>query len=182
MKLFKEQTMTLSWCVIDSPVGPLLLADDNGGLSRVHFDGDRDSSSLPPEQRCETPLLREARQQIDAYFAGRLKGFDLPLSPTGTAFQMNVWRALIDIPYGETISYAELARRVDSPRAFRAVGSANGSNPIALIIPCHRVIATGGGLGGYGGGLDRKRWLLALEGARAVAAVPTQFEVAGLES
>lgn len=174
--------MTTSWCVIDSPVGKLLLVENDGQLGRVHFDADEASSRLPREQVCESPLLRETQAQLAAYFDGKLKRFDLPLAPVGTAFQQRVWRALCEIPYGETISYAELARLVESPRGFRAVGGANGSNPIALIIPCHRVIATGGGLGGYAGGLDRKRWLLELEGAPAVAATPTQFEVAGLES
>ncbi len=172
--------MTTSWCVIDSPVGKLLLVDNDGQLDRVHFDADEASSALPGEQRRGSPLLRETKKQLAAYFDGRLKRFELPLAPMGTPFQQRVWQALCEIPYGETISYAELARMVESPRGFRAVGSANGSNPIALIIPCHRVIATGGGLGGYAGGLDRKRWLLALEGS--LAPTPTQFEVAGLES
>jgi methylated-DNA-[protein]-cysteine S-methyltransferase len=159
-----EQDMTTNWCVIDGPVGPLLLVDEDGQLGTLHFDYDGHSSSLPREQRRDTPLLRETRAQLGAYFDGRLRDFDLPLAPAGTLFQQRVWGALCDIPYGVTISYAELARRVESPRAYRAVGSANGSNPIALIIPCHRVIASDGSLGGYGGGLDRKRWLLALEG------------------
>ena len=173
--------MTMNWLTIDGPVGPLLLVEAGGQLTKLHFDSDKASAQLPAEARRESSLLRETRAQLKAYFAGRLKDFELPLSPSGTPFQERVWRGLLDIPYGETISYAELARRVDSPRGYRAVGSANGSNPIALIIPCHRVIATGGGLGGYGGGLDRKRWLLALEGAPQ-AASPLQFEVAGLES
>ncbi len=174
--------MAMNWYTIDSPVGPLLLVDEDDKLSGMHFDAHGASSQLPREQRGESPLLREARTQLTAYFEGSLKTFDLPLAPAGTAFQQRVWRALCNIPYGETISYAELARRVESPRAFRAVGSANGSNPIALIIPCHRVIASGGGLGGYGGGLDRKRWLLALEGAPLTSAAPAQLEVVGLES
>lgn len=156
--------MNTSWCVIDGPVGPLLLVDEDGQLGTLHFDSDGQSSSLLQEQRRDTPLLRETRAQLGAYLDGRLRNFDLPLAPAGTPFQQRVWNALCDIPYGETISYAELARRVESPRGYRAVGSANGSNPIALIIPCHRVIASDGTLGGYGGGLDRKRWLLALEG------------------
>ena len=160
-----EHEMAMTFCVIDGPVGPLLLVDQDGRLSTLHFDGDGKSSALPEAQRGQTPLLREVQSQLKAYFAGRLRDFDLPLAPAGTGFQRRVWDALCDIPYGQTISYAELARRVDSPRACRAVGSANGSNPIALIIPCHRVIASNGTLGGYGGGLDRKRWLLELEGS-----------------
>ncbi len=108
-------------------------------------------------------LLHEAREQLAAYFAGRLRRFDLPLAPQGTPFQLRVWRALQDIPYGRTCSYAELAAAVGSPRACRAVGQANGRNPLMIVIPCHRVIAAGGGLGGYSGGLDIKRFLLRLE-------------------
>jgi len=99
-------------------------------------------------------------EQLSAYFAGELTGFDLPMQMNGTEFQRRVWKGLSEIPYGETISYAELAHRVGNPKACRAVGLANGRNPIAIIVPCHRVIATNGALGGYGGGLDRKSWLL----------------------
>jgi methylated-DNA-[protein]-cysteine S-methyltransferase len=168
--------------VMKSPVGDLLLIDDDGQLAALEFDDDGSRRArLPSAARAETALLQETRQQLEAYFAGELLQFDLPLMPVGTAFQQRVWKALGDIPYGQTISYAELARRVESPKACRAVGSANGSNPSALIIPCHRVIATGGGLGGYGGGLDRKRWLLELESGNGEESRPVQFEVAGLE-
>jgi methylated-DNA-[protein]-cysteine S-methyltransferase len=107
--------------------------------------------------------LSEARAQLQAYFAGELRGFELPLAAEGTPFQQRVWRALCDIPYGETISYGELARRIGQPAAARAVGLANGQNPIAIVVPCHRVIGANGSLTGYGGGLERKRWLLAHE-------------------
>jgi O-6-methylguanine DNA methyltransferase len=104
--------------------------------------------------------------QLDAYWSGELKEFDVPLTAAGTPFQRAVWQELMSIPYGATISYSELARRIDRPRAVRAVGRANGANPIAIIIPCHRVVGSNGALTGYGGGLDRKAALLAHEGAR----------------
>jgi methylated-DNA-[protein]-cysteine S-methyltransferase len=111
--------------------------------------------------------LLEASRQLQAYFAGERREFDLPLAPYGSDFQRRVWSALLEIPYGETISYLELARRLGDPRAVRAVGSANGRNPISIIIPCHRVIGADGSLVGYGGGLERKRWLLRHEAAYA---------------
>jgi methylated-DNA-[protein]-cysteine S-methyltransferase len=110
-------------------------------------------------------MLRVAADQLAAYFAGERTDFDLPLSPSGTPFQLSVWRALLSIPYGETISYRELARRIGNAKAVRAVGAANGRNPIPIIVPCHRVIGADGSLTGYGGGLPRKRLLLELEGA-----------------
>ena len=151
-----------------SPVGPLWLTEKDGHLVAL----DRTCPSpvhCPPEaislpgQPVASPLLHEAREQLAAYFAGRLRRFDLPLAPQGTPFQLRVWRALQDIPYGRTCSYAELAAAVGSPRACRAVGLAHGRNPLMIVIPCHRVIAAGGGLGGYSGGLDIKRFLLRLE-------------------
>ena len=110
-----------------------------------------------------TRILKETIRQLRAYFSGKLEQFDLPLAPEGTPFQLEVWRRLCEIPYGETISYGELARRIGNPNASRAVGLANGSNPIAIIIPCHRVIGSNGKLTGYGGGLPIKERLLALE-------------------
>ena len=117
-----------------------------------------------------TPVVRE---QLDAYFAGELSEFDLPLAPHGTPFQRRVWDELSRIPFGETTSYSELARRLGDPKLVRAVGLANGRNPLAIVIPCHRVIGAGGSLTGYGGGLDRKRWLLDLEARVLSARVPT---------
>ncbi len=111
------------------------------------------------------PILDEAERQLRAYFAGQLQGFDLPLKTNGTSFQENVWRLVLAIPYGRTRTYMDLARDLASPGAVRAVGAANGANPLPIVIPCHRVVATGGGMGGYGGGVDLKRRLLALEGA-----------------
>jgi methylated-DNA-[protein]-cysteine S-methyltransferase len=117
----------------------------------------------PSWQNENSPVLRETAKQLRAYFAGKLENFDLPLGPVGTKFQVGVWNRLCDIPYGETISYGQLAKQIGSPKASRAVGLANGSNPIPIIIPCHRVIGSNGKLTGYGGGLPIKEKLLALE-------------------
>lgn len=143
---------------IDSPIGALLVAGDGDALTAVHMDG-----SPGPGWRRDRTALREATSQLRAYFAGELREFDLPLAPHGTPFQQAVWAALREIPYGHTISYAELAAAVGRPRSARAVGAANGRNPIAVVVPCHRVIGASGALTGYGGGLDRKRLLLDLE-------------------
>jgi methylated-DNA-[protein]-cysteine S-methyltransferase len=141
-----------------SPVGRLLLAADEAGLRKVLFGGE------PEAQWREDPAaLAEPVRQLRAYFAGELHDFDLPLAPEGTPFQMRVWRELRNIPYGQTISYGELARRVGSPKGSRAVGLANGANPISIVVPCHRVIGSNGKLTGYGGGLENKERLLALE-------------------
>lgn len=151
--------------VMPSPIGDLLLGGDSAALHLVHFQGGVRPIKPPPEwQRDERPF-REAVRQLNAYFAGELKDFDLPLAPGGTAFQLKVWRTLQTIPYGETWSYGKLARRIQRPDAPRAVGAANGQNPIPVIIPCHRVIGADGSLTGFGGGLPIKQKLLALEGA-----------------
>ena len=156
---------------MESPVGRLLLAGDETGLQRVAFA--EGGKALQPESdwREDARPLRQAVAQLNAYFAGDLRTFDLPLRMEGTPFQLAVWRALQDIPYGETASYGEIARRVGTPQGSRAVGLANGSNPIAIVVPCHRVIGSNGKLTGYGGGLNNKETLLALErkhaGARA---------------
>ncbi len=121
---------------------------------------------VPPDAPRETPpALRTAAAQLEEYFSGTRTSFSLPLAPRGTAFQLDVWKALADIPYGVTTTYGELARRVGRPGAARAVGQANGANPLPIVVPCHRVVAADGGLGGYAGGADTKRRLLALEGA-----------------
>jgi methylated-DNA-[protein]-cysteine S-methyltransferase len=152
---------------LDTPVGIVEIAVDDGALVWLKFV---ETSAAPPDEPSGIAA------QVRAYFAGDLEAIaDLPVRfDRGTAFQREVWDALRTIPLGETISYAELARRVDRPGAYRAVGAANGQNPVGVVVPCHRVIAADGTLGGYGGGLDRKRWLLAHEGAlaRADATLP----------
>jgi methylated-DNA-[protein]-cysteine S-methyltransferase len=145
---------------VETPLGPLLLSAVDGRLSGVEF-GD---STAP---RSADPLFLEAEAQLHAYFAGRLEHFDLPLAAGGTTFQRSVWAALREIPYGATTTYAELAAAIGRPSACRAVGAANGRNPLPVIVPCHRVIGAAGALTGYGGGLERKRLLLALEAAKA---------------
>ncbi|HEX5980442.1 MAG TPA: methylated-DNA--[protein]-cysteine S-methyltransferase [Thermoleophilaceae bacterium] len=152
--------MTL-YDTVDSPIGELLLAGDGEALSAVQMNG-----TPGPGWRRDRAALRGPSEQLLAYFAGALREFDLPLAPRGTPFQHEVWSALREIPFGSTISYAELAAAVGRPHAARAVGAANGSNPIAVVIPCHRVIGASGALTGYGGGLGRKRLLLDLEAGR----------------
>lgn len=160
--------MTTYWTTTDSPVGPLLLTSDGRALTRVLFDADPDPDWSA--QPCD--LLDRAVEQLREYFAGERTEFDLPLAPDGTPFQRRVWEALRTIPYAETISYRQLADRVGNPSASRAVGLANGRNPISLVVPCHRVIGADGSLTGYGGGLDRKRTLLDLERRVGGAASP----------
>ncbi|MDQ6705010.1 MAG: methylated-DNA--[protein]-cysteine S-methyltransferase [Acidobacteriota bacterium] len=147
---------------IESPIGELLLTADARGLTGLLMNA---KAKIPDESSHRNDaVFHEAKRQIDAYFAGALKVFDLPIVFTGTPFQNDVWKALCDIPFGETLSYGSLARRVGRPAASRAVGAANGRNPISIIVPCHRVIGADGSLTGYGGGMDRKRWLLHHEG------------------
>jgi len=148
---------------IDSPIGPLLLVGDDAGLRQIAFPKNGKAAEAEPDLREDRPAFRELRSQLDAYFEGELETFDLLLAPEGTAFQQKVWRELLNVPYGGTISYGELALRIGNPKASRAVGLANGSNPIPIIIPCHRVIGADGKLTGYGGGLAIKEKLLALE-------------------
>jgi len=155
---------TLYWHEIDSPIGRLLLAGDGERLSHVCFQaGPR--PRRPQEGWIADPApFRDAVTQLREYFAGGRRVFELPLAPRGTEFQRRVWRTLTQIPYGTTISYGELARRVGNPSASRAVGLANGANPLPIVVPCHRVIGADGSLTGFGGGLPIKRQLLALEG------------------
>jgi methylated-DNA-[protein]-cysteine S-methyltransferase len=153
----------VSYTTIESPVGPLLLASDEGGLRRVSFANSKRSAPLEPNWKPDRGPFTEVIRQLQAYFGGELKDFDLPLSLEGTEFQLRVWRSLRTIRYGETVSYGELAQRIGKPKAVRAVGLANGSNPIPIIIPCHRVIGSDGSLTGFGGGLANKKKLLALE-------------------
>jgi methylated-DNA-[protein]-cysteine S-methyltransferase len=147
----------------ESPVGPLTLVSDGARLLGVHFPGWK-----PPAHSgsAHDKVLEAAARQLDAYFAGRSKKFDLPLGLDGTPFQRLVWSALLNIPYGETRSYAQLATAIGKPSATRAVGAANGRNPIAIVVPCHRVIGANGSLTGFGGGLERKKFLLTFEQGR----------------
>lgn len=153
----------ISYSTLKSPVGPLLLAGDTDGLRMVHFASGRRPKSPESDWVENETAFRNVKQQLQEYFAGKRKDFDLPLVLEGTEFQLLVWRNLQKIPYGETVSYGQLARRIGSPDAARAVGLANGSNPIPIIIPCHRVIGSNGDLTGFGGGLPVKKKLLALE-------------------
>lgn len=152
---------------MDTEICRLLLAEDGTALTEVAFADKENRSFLAgkreEEKEEETPLLKEARRQLEEYFAGNLKEFNLPLSMRGTSFQKQVWEELRKIPYGETVTYGEIAAKIGSPRANRAVGMANHHNPIAIIVPCHRVIGANGKLVGYGGGLNVKEQLLALE-------------------
>lgn len=148
---------------LESPIGPLLLAGDETGVRFLLFGNGRRHVAPAPGWEPDSGLLREPARQLTAYFKGTLRAFDVPVVPAGTAFQLSVWAALQRIPYGETISYGELASQLGNPKAVRAVGLANGSNPISVIIPCHRVIGSNGSLVGYGGGLATKQALLALE-------------------
>ena len=150
---------------LESPVGTLLLTAAEDRLAGLY---------LPAEERAPDPswaeggaFLDEVQRQLHAYFAGEREAFDMPVAPIGTAWQRRVWDELARVPYGQTISYAELARRAENPSAIRAAGAANGRNPISIVIPCHRVIGADGTLTGYSGGLDAKRWLLAHEGVAA---------------
>jgi methylated-DNA-[protein]-cysteine S-methyltransferase len=153
--------------IVDSPVGPLTLVAADGVLVGLYLDRQR---YRPPAETFGEPdaaLFTEAAGQLRAYFAGQLTEFDLPMTLRGTPFQRSVWAALATIPYGETVSYGQLADQIGRPTAARAVGLANGRNPISIIVPCHRVVGCGGDLTGYGGGLERKQHLLAFERSAA---------------
>ena len=147
--------------VVDTPIGRIGLVALGDALSGIEFHASARATRAPLDG-----ILAEAARQLAAYFTGALRRFDLPLAPRGTPFQLAVWQALQAIPYGETRSYAALARAIGRPAAVRAVGAANGQNPLPLVIPCHRVIGSNGALVGFGGGLATKRWLLDLEAGR----------------
>jgi methylated-DNA-[protein]-cysteine S-methyltransferase len=154
---------TIWYDELQTPIGLLRLVADDVGLREVWFSTGRHQRSPHPQwQRARDPLS-EARQQLEEYFAGERQQFDMPLHPVGTPFQLQVWWELSRIPYGATISYGELARRIEQPLAVRAVGAANGRNPLPIVLPCHRVIGANGSLTGFGGGLPTKRFLLSLE-------------------
>jgi methylated-DNA-[protein]-cysteine S-methyltransferase len=151
------------YTTFESPVGPLLLAGDAGGLRLVSFESSKHAAPPQASWKQDKAPFAEVIRQLQAYFRGELKTFDVLLAMEGTGFQLRVWNALRAIPYGETISYAQLAERIGNPKAVRAVGLANGSNPIPIIVPCHRVIGSDGSLTGFGGGLATKKILLELE-------------------
>ena len=158
--------MNYTW-MNETPIGRILLAGDVEGLKYLVFDhaSSQDRHRLPLTSWTENPTpFKETTKQLKAYFAGKLKRFDLPLAADGTEFQKRVWKALCNVPYGETVSYGEIANSIGKPTASRAVGMANGRNPISIIVPCHRIIGSSGKLVGYGGGLERKTRLLQLEG------------------
>jgi len=153
----RQTRATVRYTVVDTPIGPLLAtAGDDGGLTGLWFDRE----PAPGWERGGDGVFDTLRDQLDAYFAGERREFDLPLAPAGTAWQRAVWDALQGVPYGTTLSYGELAARLGRPSASRAVGAANGRNPISVIVPCHRLIGSSGALTGYAGGLERKAWLL----------------------
>jgi methylated-DNA-[protein]-cysteine S-methyltransferase len=154
---------TVWYDYLTTPIGKLLLAADALGLSQVWFETGKHRKEPDPAWQHHPAKLTFARKQLEEYFAGERQAFDLPLHPVGTTFQVNVWLTLADIPYGNTISYAELARRIGQPLAVRAVGAANGRNPLPIVLPCHRVIGSDGSLTGFGGGLPTKRFLLGME-------------------
>jgi methylated-DNA-[protein]-cysteine S-methyltransferase len=151
--------------LVDSPVGRLTLVASNHGLAAILWENDnpRRVPLNAGRRDDEHPVLRAAERQLGEYFAGRRKVFDLALDAAGTVFQRKVWQALLTIPFGETRSYAEIARQIGSPAAVRAVGAANGRNPISIVVPCHRVVGSTGKLTGFAGGLDAKAYLLRLE-------------------
>lgn len=157
-------TNMMYYTEMDSPVGKLVLRGTSGVLTALYMETHRHELPMAENAVRDDARFADARAQLAEYFEGRRTAFDLPLDRTaGSSFQRQVWDALIDIPYGETISYGELARRIGQPAAVRAVGLANGRNPLSIFVPCHRVIGAGGKLTGYGGGLERKRVLLDLE-------------------
>lgn len=150
---------------LDTSFGPILLCGDGDFLTGLHFPGHKHWAGLDPTWQRDDTRFAAAREQLTEYFAGQRREFDVPVRLHGTSFQQCVWQELTRIPHGVTITYAELARRIGRPTATRAVGAANGRNPVSIIVPCHRVIGASGELTGYGGGLDNKRRLLDLEGA-----------------
>lgn len=158
---------TILYSTMPSPIGELTLVGDGSKLTGILMERDLATGAHGPLVRegwiRDDDALLDARRQLAAYFEGELTMFDLPIVMEGTPFQMRVWESLRSIPFGETVSYAEIARRIGNATAVRAVGAANGRNPVAIVVPCHRVIGADGSLTGYGGGIERKKWLLAHE-------------------
>jgi methylated-DNA-[protein]-cysteine S-methyltransferase len=155
------------YTTVDSPLGELLAIGDEDGLSDLYLPTGKHVRQTPGDARRDDAALADVREQLDEYFAGRRRDFDLRLNPHGTPFQLRVWLALREIPYGETASYGKQAAAIGDPGSARAVGLANGRNPISIIVPCHRVIGADGSLTGYGGGIEAKRWLLDHEAKHA---------------
>ncbi|MGI9324573.1 MAG: methylated-DNA--[protein]-cysteine S-methyltransferase [Pseudomonadales bacterium] len=153
----------MQYLTMESPVGPLLLAGSHAGLRLIGFSQGSMARTPDPDWSHVPTAFADAQTQLSEYFEGSRRTFDLTLDPAGTAFQQAVWQALLTIPYGETRSYLEVAKAVGKPKAVRAVGSANGRNPLPIVVPCHRVIGSDGSLTGFGGGLENKKLLLALE-------------------
>jgi methylated-DNA-[protein]-cysteine S-methyltransferase len=159
----------IDYARIASPLGDILAAAENGAIIGLWFEGQKYYPEIPEgwRENAASPAIARCRKQLDEYFAGKRERFDLPLAPHGTAYQQRIWREIAAIPFGKTLSYAELARRAGNGDAARAAGAATGRNPVSIVIPCHRVVGSKGALTGYAGGLDRKTRLLGLEGARA---------------
>ena len=173
---FGEMKLTY-YTIVDSPIDPLLLRSDGENLTGVFMDAHKRGPLVEEawQERPDLPVLAQAKEQLGKYFAGTLREFDLPLKGEGTEFQQAVWAELLKIPYGTTWSYGELAKRIGDVKASRAVGAANGKNPISIIVPCHRVIGTSGALTGFGGGLARKSMLLGLEWAVLFSETAEEF-------
>ena len=154
--------------VFESPIGALTVGTDGSCITSIHIEGDRHFSQPPAHwvKDPSHPVLRHAKAELAAYFAGKLQDFNLPVAYLGTPFQVDVWRAIREIPFGSTTSYAAIAERIGKPKAVRAVGTAVGRNPLCIVIPCHRVLASDNSLGGYVAGIERKKKLLALEEKR----------------
>ncbi len=166
--------MTTAYDTIDSPLGELLLVGARSSLTGLYMQEGRRPGEIGAGWRRAREPLAEAREQLGEYFAGERTDFDLAVSPAGSAFERRVWAELHTIPYGATLTYGELAARIGRPNAARAVGAANGRNPIAVVTPCHRIVGGGGALTGYAGGIDRKRFLLALEAGVSGERGPTR--------
>ena len=164
------------YCYLDTPIGDLLLAGDEDALSLIGFPKGSMRHDPEPDWIYKEKPFAEARRQLEEYFAGERKEFDLPLRLNGTEFQVQVLEELLKIPYGETTSYGDIAKRIGRPNAMRAVGAANGRNPIPIIVPCHRVIGSSGDLTGFGGGLDTKEALLRLEAENSELLQALAFE------
>jgi methylated-DNA-[protein]-cysteine S-methyltransferase len=162
-----------------SLIGPILVLSDGDALTGLYMEPHKYGPSIDPSWIEDEPRLRGVREQLDAYFAGTRARFDVPLAPRGTAFQKAVWHALTTIPYGSTTTYREIAKIIGRPEAVRAVGAANGRNPISIIVPCHRVVGSDGSLVGYAGGIPLKRRLLDLERSASVAARVTPLAAPG---